>query len=352
MSRKKRPLPIDHSRRRFLGAVGAAVLQSSLVGTAHGDELPVSGIEQPALGSFDELMRDFVREQKVTGAALAVTRQGRLVYARGFGLADRESDQPVEPTSLFRIASLSKLVTSAAIWQLMERQKLDQGSKICQVLNLHETKDRRWQEVTLEQLMQHTGGWNRDKSFDPMFRSVKIAKAENVPPPAMPAQIIRYMTGEPLDFDPGTRYAYSNFGYSLLGRAIEHASGAKYGEYVRREVLKPLGIHNMQLGATLLKNRRLHEVRYYDRKDRTAPAVMGEVGEKVPLPYGTWCLEAMDAHGGWISSAVDLVRFASAFDKPQQSRILKAASIEQIFARPDGLAGHKPNGEPKQVYYG
>ncbi len=79
MSRKRKSLSIDHSRRQFLGAAaaGAAVLQSSLFGAVRGDELPVSGIEQPALGSFDELMRDFVREQKVTGAALAVTRQGR-----------------------------------------------------------------------------------------------------------------------------------------------------------------------------------------------------------------------------------------------------------------------------------
>jgi N-acyl-D-amino-acid deacylase len=184
-----------------------------------------------------------------------------------------------------------------------------------------------------------------------MFRSIKIAKEVGGQPPAMPADIIRYMTRQPLDFDPGERYAYSNFGYSLLGRVIERVSGADYGQVVRSKVLAPLGIRRMKLGVTLVGGRAEHEVRYYDAKNRTGKAVMGPVGEQVPLPYGAWCLEAMDAHGGWIASAVDMVRFAAAFDSPSRCRILSADGVGTMFERPADAAGHDAQGKPKDVYY-
>jgi len=107
------------------------------------------------------------------------------------------------------------------------------------------------------------------------------------------------------------------------------------------------------LGATLLPGRAAGEVRYYDMKNRTGPAVMGpELGKPVPLPYGAWCLEAMDAHGGWLASAVDLVRFASALDPTARRPLLNSASMQTLLACPEGAAGHDAEGKPKAVYYG
>src|SRR5207247_957030 len=143
--------------------------------------------------------------------------------------------------------------------------------------------------------LQHTGGWDGAKSFDPMFRPLLIARSVGVEPPAGPEAVIRYMLGQPLDFDPGQRYAYSNFGYCLLGRVIEKASGRGYEDYVRQEVLAPLGIQSMRLGKTLPEGRLPGEVTYYDQKKRSGQAVLGPMrGEPVPLPYGAWYLEAMD----------------------------------------------------------
>jgi N-acyl-D-amino-acid deacylase len=107
--------------------------------------------------------------------------------------------------------------------------------------------DPRWKKVTIEHLLQHRGGWNCDKSFDPMFRSPTIVEELDVPPPAKPWDIIRYMLRQPLDFEPGARDAYSNFDYCLLGRVIEKISGQTYEDYVRKEVLAPLGIQSMRL---------------------------------------------------------------------------------------------------------
>jgi N-acyl-D-amino-acid deacylase len=108
----------------------------------------------------------------------------------------------------------------------------------------------------------------------------------------------------------------------------------------------------MRLGATLPEKRARGEVKYYVRKDQTGPAVMGpNLGKQVPQPYGAWCLESMDAHGGWLASASDLVRFAAAFNDPQHCKILNRKSIEILFARPPGAAGHKPDGKPLDAYY-
>jgi len=300
--------------------------------------VPISGVAQPETASLDELMLDFVREQRVPGAALAVARAGRLVYARGFGLADRARRRAVRPADLFRIASVSKAITAAAVLQLVERAGLDPNAGVRQLLGLPRPSDTRWEGVTILHLLRHSGGWD-DAIFSPMFQSARIARALNVPLPVHPQHIIRYMLGQPLQFDPGSRFGYSNFGYCLLGRVIERVAGVGYERYVEREVLRPLGIRRMRLGKTPLAGRATTEVAYYDDENRTAAAVVGAIGARVPLPYGAWSLEAMDANGGWLASAIDLVRFAAAFDDPAACPILRAEGIATMFGRPEGEAG-------------
>ena len=311
----------------------------------------MTGQERSQLASFDRLMHEFLAEHEPVGAALAVAKNGRLVYARGFGWSDRDRREPLQPAALLRIASISKPITGVAIVQLIQRGRLGLDDRVAERLRLDQTKDPRWRQVTVRQLLNHTGGWDRGQSFDPMFRSLEIARHFQGKPPAMPREILRYMQDQPLDFDPGSRFAYSNFGYSLLGRIVEQASGLDYGEYVRREVLAPLGIRRTRLGATLADRRAPGEVCYYDRQNRTAGAVIGQIGAQVPLPYGAWCLEAMDAHGGWIASAVDLVRLATAFDRPEHGPLLQPESVSTMLARPAGPAGHDSEGRTKDAYY-
>jgi N-acyl-D-amino-acid deacylase len=303
-------------------------------------------------------MTDFLREHELPGAALAVARNGRLVYARGFGYADRSAKEVVRPEALFRIASISKPITAVAILQLVERGRLKLNDPVFNVLGLQEPNEKgvafdpRWKKVTVLHLLQHRGGWDRDRAFDPMFRSPAIVKELKARPPAAPSAIVRYMLRRPLEFDPGAKDVYSNFGYCLLGRVIEKVTGQSYEEYVRKEVLAPLGIRTMRLGATLLEKRAKDEVKYHVANDVTGSAVMGpHLGEAVLLPYGAWCLESMDAHGGWLASAPDLVRFASAFNDPRRCKVLKPKSIEIMFARPPGAAGQDADGKPRDAYY-
>ena len=139
-----------------------------------GGKLPTTGSTNPKLVKYDEFMASFMREQKVPGAALAVAHGGRLVYARGFGYADVENHQPVQPTSLFRIASISKTITAVAVFRLIEQGKLKLNDKVFSVVKLTphlspgRRVDPRLARITVRHCLQHTAGWDRSKGFDPM----------------------------------------------------------------------------------------------------------------------------------------------------------------------------------------
>jgi CubicO group peptidase (beta-lactamase class C family) len=325
---------------------------------AQADALPITGKDDPRLASFDRMMVAFVKQHKVSGATLAVAKDDRLVYARGFGYADMRRKEATRPNSLMRIASVSKPITAAAILLLVQQGKLKLTDHVWDLLKELEAKrdphgkiDSRWKVITVLEALQHTGGWDRAQSFDPMFRSVMIARALHMAPPAQARDVVRYMMGQPLDFDPGQRYAYSNFGYCVLGRVIEEVSGQTYEQFAQRQVLAKLGIMDMQIGKTPAGQRAAREVTYYAPNDKTGTVVVGpELGKKVPLPYGAWYLEAMDAHGGWIASAPDLVRFGAALNRP--GRLLHGQSLMNLVARPRGQAGLDKKGKPSDVYYG
>lgn len=320
-------------------------------------DVPTSGREVLSLRGFDELMTKFVAEHKLPGAELAIGRNGKVFYLRGFGYANVETQFPVQPESRFRIASISKPLTAVAILRLVAQNRLALDRRVVDVLAdrfpfVLEPADPRLKTVTIEHLLHHSAGWDRDKSFDPMFRSPAICAELSVNAPAKPVDVMRYMWKRPLDNDPGTHYAYSNFGYCVLGRVIEAVSGQSYEDYVRLEVLAPLGIDRMIVGRTLPKDRQTDEVVYYDSgPDR--PAVMGDkLGAPVPQTDGAWCLETMDAHGGWISTAEDLVKFSMAFTGHERNPIGSVNVIGKMFARPPGKLWFAENGQPKPYFYG
>lgn len=311
------------------------------------------------LSKLTDFFNQFIKEHQIPGAAVAITRNSKLMYARGFGWADREGKQRVEPESLFRIASISKPITAVAVMQLVESGRIRLTDPITDHLRnmssyrKHSGFDQRINQITIQDLLRHSGGWDRSQSFDPMGLDghLRVAKSLGKRPPLKPRDMIRYMFREPLQFDPGTGYAYSNFGYLLLGRIIEDITGQSYEEYVKQHLLTPIGIRKTHIGHMALKNRAADEVRYYDHKQRTATTPFGpQRGKTVPYAYAR-PIQVMDAHGGWISSTVDLARFATAFDIPDPSAILKPESIATMFGRPPGILGHDENGHQKASYY-
>ncbi len=297
-----------------------------------------TGPAVPELSVFDETMQDFMVSRKVSAGALAITHNSRLVFARGYSWAGSDS-QATQPESLFRIASLSKPMTSAAALKLVEDEELRLDEKVVDILSFGcpdgQQPDPNLKEVTILHLLQHLGGWDRDESFDPMFADERIGKALGSPLPISQSDIITYMNGQPLQHEPGTKYTYSNYGYCLLGRVIEQRAGMAYEGCVAKNVLLPLGIRRMRLGRSKLRDCAPTEVRYESRHESM---------------YGAFNLENMDSHGGWLASAPELARFAAAFDDPSHCPILSAESIETMFAFPETITPDKY--ERGAVYYG
>jgi CubicO group peptidase (beta-lactamase class C family) len=333
------------TRRRLLqagaGAVPALVLGASPAQAAAA--LLVSGIVPAALKGFDTVMQKYLTEREIGCAQLAVARNGKILLARGYGVYSVRNAQNqsilarVQPTSLFRVASLSKHITSAAIMRLVQDGKLSLSAPVTTLLGLSAEADPRLAKVTVLRLMQHLGGWDTNVSKDRLWLDHTISAALDVPLPISHADIMRYATARPLDFDPGSKMVYSNYGYMLLGRIIEKISGMGYESYVKQKLLTPVGISRMRLGRSLRAESPIGEVNYISKY--TNKSVVDESGTVVPYPYGGFNMPNQDANGGWTASAVDLVKFAKVFDAA--GPVLNATSIAKVFAKPEtGVNGN------------
>ncbi|MFB4278947.1 serine hydrolase domain-containing protein [Nonomuraea sp. MTCD27] len=291
----------------------------------------VTGTAPTQLAGYDNLLKKFVLDRQIRAAQLAIMKNGKILLARGYCYDDYSRVPSVpSPTSLFRIASLSKNITSAAVMRLVQDGKLSLSAKVTQLLGLTPA-DARMEQVTVLRLMQHLGGWDRDVSKDQLWLDHTISAALDVPLPIGHDDIIRYATARPLDHAPGTKMVYSNYGYLLLGRIIEKVSGQPYETYITTKLLQPLGITRMRLGESLRSEAAAGEVRY--ESQYTNKTVLDTSGTTVPYPYGGFNMPNQDANGGWLASAVDLVRWTLAFDRP--GTVLSSASIATLVAKPE-----------------
>jgi len=269
-----------------------------------GDPIPVTGASHAASAPFDRLMIDLMKRYDIPGAAVAVSRHGQILVSRGYGYADLREKRLVQPTSVFRIASVSKPVTAVAVLSLVDQGRLRLEDRVFDVLRYEAAADPRTANITVRQLLEHSAGWDRDTSFDPMFHFGMSS----------PDRIIREMLSRQLDFTPGAKHAYSNFGYCVLGRLIERVTGKRYEEYVREQLLEPFNIKSMRIGGR--KGNGPDEVHYHGG------------GAYNLLP------DVMDAHGGWTSNAVDLVRFANVSLGRGRTAVLRQETLDQMNARP------------------
>lgn len=265
---------------------------------------------------------DFIRNKveayrqayNAPGVSIALTRNGRLVYAAGFGLADQSTGEEVSPDHLFRVASVSKPITSVAIMRLFEQRKitsLDQkvfgpngilGSKYPTPAN-----NRKIEDITLRQLLQHVAGFTTAYG-DPMFENTSYNHD----------QLINWALANKVpQNDAGDIYEYSNFGYCLLGRIIEKVTGQSYETWVRNNVLSQVGVTRMVIAGNSLGERKPGEVVYY------------------PSTAYNLNVRRFDSHGGWIATPIDLMRFMVRVDglstKPD---ILSASSYTTMTTTP------------------
>ncbi len=298
------------------------------------DRIPASGKTHRRFRPVDRLMQQFLFENQIPGATLAISRNGKIFYERGFGYSNTEAKEEMQPATRMRIASISKPITAAAIMRLVDQGKLSLDARVFQTVLASDRPpaDKRVLDITVDHLLRHRAGWDRSQSYDPMFIQDRVATFFDTTTPVGTDKIIKYMLTQKLDFDPGSREAYSNFGYCVLGRVIEKVTGMGYEEFVRREILEPLGADATVIGGTLESELLDDEAHYYTRSGMLTDESVMEPGKfDQPRQYGGWYLRSLDSHGGWISTAGDLVRFASAFDQPEKCKLMSEEAVRTMF---------------------
>jgi N-acyl-D-amino-acid deacylase len=330
-----------------LSLYGTPTKAQTFEATPIGEAYRVTG-----LGGFNTVIHQLMHKYNLPGGTLAVMKDGRLVMAKAYGFADVKKWTRAAPETLFRIASTSKPITAVAVLRLIQEGKIGLDDRVFEILNDFQppagsSVDPRLAEIKVRHLLQHNGGWDSNAAGDPQFMTREIAEELGLPPPASPQTLIRYWMGQPLQFYPGTKYVYSNFGYNVLGRIIEKVTGQTYEDHVNSKILMPLGIRRMQIGQTLREQRAKEEATYYGKPgDLLVDSVFPALG-KVPQAYGGWSHPALDAHGGWIASVIDLLRFVRGVEGSGGQPSILSAEMIQLMEEDPKLPGGSANS-----YYG
>ena len=197
-----------------------------------------TGCASPDFGpKADEYLSPYAEAHALSGAVLFI-KDGRVLIRRAFDQANREWGIPNEPTTRFRLASVSKQFAAAAILQLADQGKLSIDDPISK---FYADAPARWSKVTIKTLLNHTSGiadYTEAPDFD-----------RSAPPSLTFEEIMKRVREQPLQFEPGSKFHYDNTGYILLGYVITKASGHTYGEYLKSHVFDPLGMKDSGLDA-------------------------------------------------------------------------------------------------------
>jgi CubicO group peptidase (beta-lactamase class C family) len=293
---------------------------------------------------IDSSIEKFRERNGLKGVAVAIVKNGRLVFAKGYGFANEQDKIPVTPNHLFRIASVSKLVTAVAIMKLVENSKFSLDSKVFGkygILNdpkFLQIKDPRLEKITVRNLLDHSGGWTQNYG-DLAFLPFVVAKYLGKPLPVDIDSYIQFVTTHRVHFEPGSLSAYSNLGYLILGKVISKVTGLSYESFVQQEVLLPAGITAMQLGNSFEEEALPIEVHYYEPEDAKPTESYDGSSRLATKTYGANDIHLLGSAGGWIASVVDLMKLVNVIDNaPVVKDILSPGSIREMTAvHPDGL---------------
>jgi CubicO group peptidase (beta-lactamase class C family) len=329
------------------------------------------------VAAIDSIVQDFMNQENLRGAALAITNGAQLVYAKGYTNAPAGYPD-VTPQTLFRQASISKVFTGVAMWRLLKSNtKLKDGStltldtKVQSIMKLTQPdgsapSDARWAQITIRHLLESDSGINQGLSYG----SRDAAAAFNKPLPATPAQLLSHATSLMLTGNPGDpkNSVYGNFDYLLLSNIIATIHGNGVGHYeqaLRDLVLTPLGQSHTRSSVSLVGSQQAGEAHYHMRVYDPAngwplyplevlPTVRTADGQIVASQYGNVDYEMFAGAGGLSSSVVDVARLGAMFSDRVANPVLSADSIDSLMQAVinAGNTLTTPAGKGSHGYYG
>ena len=277
----------------------------------------VSAIAQnAALGPVDEYIHAEMQRQHIPGLALLVSRDGNIVQAQGYGLANVELQVPVKTETIFQSGSVGKQFTATAVMMLVEEGKIGLDDSISKYLK---GAPPSWNEVTIRELLSHTGGFtDYPAKFD--FRKDYTE-----------ADLLRIVESIPLAFPPGTKWSYSNLGYLTLGILIHRVTGEFYGDFLQERIFQPLGMTTTRI---------ISEADIVPNRAAGYRLVKGE------LKNQEWVSPTLNttADGALYFSVLDLAKWDAAL---YTEKLLKRSSFEQMWT-----VVKLQNGQPNSGSYG
>jgi CubicO group peptidase (beta-lactamase class C family) len=272
-----------------------------------------------AITELDTAIAAELEKASVPGASVAIVWKGAVVYSKGFGFADLEARAPATARTAFRTASVAKPLTATGLMRLVEAGTIDLDAPIQRYCPAFPEKP--W-PVSARQILGHQAGIRHYKKPGESSGTTHYFTIQ---------ESLSLFKNDPLEFEPGTKYLYSTYGYSVLGCAIEGASGQPYETYMRDRVFTPAGMTRTRLD-------RLWEI--VPERARGYQLLTAEVLKTLPAPVQSFA-KAGEIYngplhdtsmkipgGGLVSTAEDLARFGSAV---QSGTVLKRETVEQMW---------------------
>ncbi|MET0466088.1 MAG: serine hydrolase domain-containing protein [Chitinophagaceae bacterium] len=284
----------------FLALPAALLFSCSKSGGDDGPNPPEPAPgKQQDIAAVDSKLTGFLTTHNIPGATLAISKNGKLVYVQGYGFADQAANTKVTTQSRFRIASVSKTYTAVAVLKLAQEGKFSLDDKVFGEGKLLGTTygtapyNTNLGNITVRQLLNNTSGaWGAATGGDVIDQN----------PAYTNTQLFNWILNtRPNPQTPGALYDYSNINFWIAGRIIEKFSGKSYINYIREELMAPLGITQTDMAGKTAADRKTNEVTYYGQ------------GNDAPYVYNI-AFPRRDADGGLITTATDLLKFILAID--------------------------------------
>ena len=284
------------------------------------DTLTNAMSSQPELHAMDSIMQRYLKRWEIHGAQLAISRHDSLLYARGFGYADKDRQIPMEPSYIMRMASVSKLVTATGIMKLRDMGKIRLSDKVFGpkgILNdtfyVNSIRDKRYFDITVEQLLRHKAGFT-NYAGAAILSTRYIMQQNHLTTPPDHRTLLRIVLRRHLGYTPGTAQRYCNIGYTLLSLIIEKRTGMSYENFMQRYVLNPAGCYDFHIAGNYLKDRRKNETVYYMHSSSVPVPEFNNSGRMVVRCYGENDITTALGAGAWVASAAELCRLVASID--------------------------------------
>lgn len=306
----------------FFPAILALAVLASAAGRAAPRGAQAGSVPPDALERLKTFYEHGVEVNRIVGSRLAVVRDGREVFADSVGMADLERQHAVDADTIFHWASITKTFTAIAIMQLRDRGRLDLDDPIVNYvpeLRLVHDPFGDISRITIRHLMTHSAGfrnatwpWGGDKPWEPFE-------------PAEWSQLVAMFPYTEVEFEPGSRYSYSNLGVIFLGRVIERLSGDPYEAYIDKNIFKPLEMYRSYFDQTPYRLLSHRSASYYVEHGRRRPA---------PFDVNTGITVSNGGLNAPIGDMEKYLAFLIGDAKPESGygSVLKRESLEEMFA--------------------